>query len=139
MMPMMVNHALNLIGRQRGLPDPAMLMIAVSAASRAPPRCPHPTARRVYPLIISTLYRSFAFLFVLSFLTVIEEIVMGYFRGESIADSLADVGGGTLWQVIATRVIMLLILIPWFAFCALGELVGDETLVRLFFEPRHRD
>jgi hypothetical protein len=32
---------------QRGLPDPAMLMIAVSAASRAPSRCPHPTARRV--------------------------------------------------------------------------------------------
>jgi hypothetical protein len=27
---MMVNHASNLIGRQRGLPDPAMLMIAVS-------------------------------------------------------------------------------------------------------------
>jgi hypothetical protein len=46
-MPMMVNHALNLIGRQRGLPDPAMLMIAVSAASRAPSRCPHPTVRRV--------------------------------------------------------------------------------------------
>jgi hypothetical protein len=94
---------------------------------------------RTYPLIISTLYRSFAFLFVLTFLTVIEEIVMGYVRGEAIAESLAGIGGGTLWQVIATSVIVLLILIPWFAFRALGEVVGDETLVRLFFEPRNRD
>jgi len=44
MMPVMVT-ALNLIGRPRAFPDPAMLMIAVSAASRAPSRCPHPSAR----------------------------------------------------------------------------------------------
>ncbi|MDE2331979.1 MAG: hypothetical protein KGK16_14505, partial [Bradyrhizobium sp.] len=93
---------------------------------------------RTYPLIISTLFRAFAFLVVLIFLTVIEEIIMGHLRGESAAGSLADFGGGTLWQVITTGVIMLLILIPWFAFRALGEVIGDETLVRLFFEPRRR-
>jgi hypothetical protein len=91
-----------------------------------------------YPLIISTLYRSFTFLIVLIFLTAIEEVVLGHFRGESVADSLAGLAGGTLWQVLATSVIMLLILIPWFAFRAVGEVIGDETLVRLFFEPRQR-
>ena len=44
MMPGDGDRALNLIGRQRGLLDPAMLMIAVSAASRAPSRCTHPSA-----------------------------------------------------------------------------------------------
>jgi hypothetical protein len=39
------DRALNFIGRQRGLLDPAMLMIAVSTASLAPSRCPHPSAR----------------------------------------------------------------------------------------------
>jgi len=91
-----------------------------------------------HPLIISTLFRAFLMLLVLIVLTVIEEITMGHFRGETIADSLASIGGGTLWQVIATTVIVLLILIPWFAFRALGEVIGDKTLVRLYFEPRQK-
>ncbi len=94
-------------------------------------------ARR-HPLIISTLYRACLMLLVLIALTVIEEIVMGHLRGESVASSLASIGGGTLWQVLATTVIVLLILIPWFAFRALGEVIGDETLVRLYFEPRRK-
>jgi hypothetical protein len=92
-----------------------------------------------HPLIISTLYRSFAFLVLLAFLTAIEEIIMGHLRGESVPDSLAGLAGGTLWQVMATSFIMLLILIPWFAFRAVGELIGDETLVRLFFERRQKE
>ena len=91
------------------------------------------------PLIISTVYRSFTFLVLLIVLSAIEEIIMGHLRGESVAVSLAGLAGGTLWQVIATSFIILLILIPWFAFRAVGEVVGDETLVRLFFEPRQKD
>ena len=92
-----------------------------------------------HPLIISTLYRSFTFLLVLIFLTASEEVILGHLRGESVADSLADLAGGTLWQVIATSFIVLLVLIPWFAFRAIGEVIGDETLVRLFFEPRQKN
>jgi hypothetical protein len=92
-----------------------------------------------HPLIISTLYRSFTFLVVLLFLTAIEEVILGHLRGESVSDSLAGLAGGTLWQVIATSFVVLLVLIPWFAFRALGEAVGDETLVRLFFERRQKD
>jgi hypothetical protein len=91
-----------------------------------------------YPLIISTLYRSFTFLIVLIFLTAMEEVILGHLRRESVADSLAGLAGGTLWQVIAASVLVLLILIPWFAFRAIGEVIGDETLVRLFFEPRQK-
>jgi len=92
-----------------------------------------------HPLIISTLYRSLTFLLVLIFLTASEEIILGHLRGESVAESLAGLAGGTLWQVIATSFIMLLVLIPWFAFRAIGEVIGDETLVRLFFEPRQKN
>jgi hypothetical protein len=91
-----------------------------------------------HPLILSTLYRSVGFLIVLGLLTVVEEIIMGYLRRESVAHSLGSIGGGTLWQFIATSVILLLLLVPWFAFRALGEVIGDETLVRLFFEPRRK-
>jgi hypothetical protein len=93
---------------------------------------------RKHPLILSTLFRSVAFLIVLGLLTVLEVLVMGYFRGESVVHSLNSMGGGTLWQFITTSVILFLILIPWFAFRALGEVIGDETLVRLYFEPRKK-
>jgi hypothetical protein len=46
-------------------------------------------------------------------------------------------GGGTIDQMIATSFVLLLILIPFFAFQALGEIVGGRNLTRLFFE-HHR-
>jgi hypothetical protein len=33
---------------------------------------------------------------------------------------------------------MFLILVPWFAFRALAEVIGEETLHRLYFEPRRK-
>ena len=45
--------------------------------------------------------------------------------------------GGTLDQLIATSMVGLLILIPFFAFRTLGELVGEQNLVRVFLYPRH--
>lgn len=89
-----------------------------------------------YPLIVSTMYRSMAFLLVLGILTVIEEAVVGYLHGETVAASLGKIGGGTFAQFVATGVILLLVLIPLFAFRALGEITGEKTLVQLYFAPR---
>lgn len=63
---------------------------------------------------------------------------MGLIHHRTAADSLADFGGGTVEQLIATSIVGILILIPFFAFRALGEVVGERNLVRLFFEQRHR-
>ncbi len=90
-----------------------------------------------HPLIYSTLFRSITFLGVLAILTIIEEIAVGRIHGKNLADSLAELAGGTLHQVIATCVLLFLILIPYFAFRALGEVIGEHTLVRLYFERRH--
>ncbi len=90
------------------------------------------------PLIWPTLYKSFAFLLLLLVLNALEEIGEGLFHHRTIADSLADFGGGTLDQLIATSIVGLLILIPFFAFRTLGEALGKSNLVRVFFQPRHR-
>src|SRR5580658_2267661 len=66
------------------------------------------------PLIWPTLYRSFAFLVLLWVLNAIEEIAVGYFHQRSVADSIAEIGGGTPDQVIATSIVVLLIFIPFF-------------------------
>ena len=89
------------------------------------------------PLIVPTLHRSFLFLLLLIVLTFIEEIAVGAIHGRTVPDSISGIAGGTLHQMVATTLILFLILIPYFAFRSLGNIVGDKTLVRLFFEPRH--
>jgi hypothetical protein len=90
------------------------------------------------PLIWPTLYKSFAFLILLLILNALEEIVAGFIHKKTLADALADFGGGTLDQLIATSVVGLLVLIPFFAFRALGEVVGERNLVKVFFLSRHK-
>jgi hypothetical protein len=90
---------------------------------------------KALPLIWPTLHRSLAFLLLL-LLNALEEIVVGLLHHRDVADSLAELGGGTLDQLMATSVVMLLVLIPFFAFRSLGEVVGERNLVRVFFRPR---
>ena len=87
-------------------------------------------------LIWPTLRRSFAFLVLLLVLNVLEEVILGYIHHRAVADSIAAVGGGTMHQLIAASIVVLLILIPFFAFRSLSEVVGERNLLRLFFEPR---
>ena len=91
---------------------------------------------KAYPLIVPTLYRSCIFVVLVLALTVIEEVVVGYLHGRAIPDTLAELGGGTASQMIATSVILLLIFIPYFAFRALADIIGDSVLRRLYFERR---
>ena len=88
------------------------------------------------PLIWPTLYKAFAFLVLLVVLTIIEEAVVGLFHGQSIAASLGDLVGRRLEETLAGYLIMLLVLIPYFAFRVLGEVLGEGRLVRMFFVER---
>lgn len=88
------------------------------------------------PLIWPTLYKSLVFLVLLLILNALEEVVVGVMHHRHVTDSLAEFGGGTLDQLIATSVVMLLILVPFFAFRSLGEVVGERNLVGVFFRPR---
>ncbi len=89
-------------------------------------------------LIWPTLHKSLAFLVLLLVLNVLEEVIVGYLHHRPVQELVLDVAGGTLQQLIAASFVMLLILIPFFAFRSLGEVVGERTLLRLFFEPRGR-
>jgi hypothetical protein len=89
------------------------------------------------PLIWPTLFKSFCFLAFLLVLNALEEIVVGMIHHRTIGDFMADFGGGTLDQLIAQSFIGFLILVPFFAFRTLGEVVGERNLVQLFFSRRH--
>ena len=91
---------------------------------------------RAYPLIVPTLYKSLAFVALVTALTALEEIAVGYIHGRAFTDSFAELGGGTPAQAVATIIVLLLIFIPYFAFRSLGDIIGDRILVRLYFERR---
>jgi hypothetical protein len=88
------------------------------------------------PLIWPTLHKAFAFLVLLIIMTVIEEAVVGLFHHRSIAASLGELVGPRLEETIAGFVIMLLVLIPFFAFRVLDETLGEGRLTRMFFVKR---
>jgi hypothetical protein len=88
------------------------------------------------PLIWPTLHRAIAFLVLLIIMTTIEEAVVGMFHHRSVAASLGELVGPRLEETIAGFVIMLLVLIPFFAFRVLGEALGEGKLPRMFFVDR---
>jgi len=88
------------------------------------------------PLVWPTLHRAFLFLLLLIVMTIIEEAVVGLFHGQSIAVSLGDLFGSRLQETLAGYLLMLLVLIPYFAFRVLGEVIGEGRLTRMFFVAR---
>ncbi len=81
-------------------------------------------------------HKSLLFLVVLFVLSLIEEVIAGIVHGRTIAASLAEVGGGTLLQVLASCLIMLLILIPYLTFRELGAVLGEGRLRQILMEYR---
>jgi hypothetical protein len=92
---------------------------------------------RTRPLIWQTLHKAIAFTIFVAILTVIEDAAIGMaIHGKTFAQSTADLGGGTLRQMIATEFIVFLVFIPLFAFGALSDVMEDKALVRTFFVER---
>jgi hypothetical protein len=90
----------------------------------------------VRPLIWPTLHKAFGFLVLLIIMTIIEQVLVGLFHRQSIAATLRDLGGPRLEETLAVFLIMLLVLVPFFAFRVLGEALGEGRLARMFFIER---
>jgi hypothetical protein len=67
-------------------------------------------------------------------LSVIEEIIVGYFHGKASREVLSEMAGGSLTEAFAVGASMLLILIPYFAFRGVALHLGDGVLWKLFTE-----
>lgn len=86
--------------------------------------------------IMVVAHKSLLFLIMLFVLTVIEEIVVGAIHGRTIGASLAEFAGGTLPEILASCLIMLLILIPYLAFRELDEVLGEGRLWQILLDYR---
>lgn len=85
------------------------------------------------PLIYPILHKTFAFLALLLILDVLEEVIVGLIHGRSIVGAIAEIAGGTWLQILATCLLFLLILVPYFAYREVSQYLGESTMRRILF------
>jgi fumarate reductase subunit C len=85
------------------------------------------------PLIYPILCKAVAFSILFLVFDVLEEVLVGVFKGKTIGESIPTIGGGTPSGVFFVAVILAVALIPFFAFRAVGRAIGERELHSLMF------
>ncbi|MGJ0507946.1 MAG: GYF domain-containing protein [Methylocystis sp.] len=88
-------------------------------------------------LIVQIVTRALLFTVALIVMSVIEEVVVGYFHGHHPKEALAGLAGGSLSQVFAMAILMFLVLVPYLAFRRIALEIGE--LPELLFTRRGID
>lgn len=88
---------------------------------------------RSAPLIYPTLLKSALFSLLLAACKILEDGLLGMYRGKSFQESLADLGGGTWSGLLILTMLLCFMLVPFFAVGELKRVLGQGTLQRLFF------
>jgi hypothetical protein len=92
-------------------------------------------------LLAEILKKTVLFVVFLMAITVVEEIIVGYFHGRTSQEVFNDseMAGGTLRQAFAVSILMLVILIPYFTFRGVADRLGEGTLWKLLTERTRPD
>ena len=85
------------------------------------------------PLIYPILCKAVAFSILFLVFDVAEEVIVGVFKGKTIAESIPSIGGGTPSGVFFVGIILAVALIPFFAFREVGRAIGERALHSLMF------
>jgi hypothetical protein len=90
-------------------------------------------------LAVHILIKSLLFAGLLILLSFFEEVIVGFFHGKKALDVALNFGGGTLPQALATAFLMVLIMVPYFAFSEISSSMGKGVLERILFEREPRE
>ncbi|KRE05790.1 hypothetical protein ASE63_05560 [Bosea sp. Root381] len=91
------------------------------------------------PLIYPILYGSFLFSILFVAFHVLEEIIIGLFKGESATSSIPAIGGGGVAGVLCVAAILFFALIPFFAFQNFNRALGPGRIEAMLFKMATRD
>jgi hypothetical protein len=90
------------------------------------------------PPIYSIVYKSVVYAIVFMVFYVLEEIVGGLVRGETLSASVPSIAGGTPQGILIALVIVSCALVPYFTFKELGRILGDDVLHVLLFDRNNK-
>jgi hypothetical protein len=93
------------------------------------------TGVRARTLLQRIGYRAVLMLLALLALTLLEEIVVGWFHHRTVGQTLAEIMARTFPVLLTDCLLMLLILVPLIAFVEIDGALGAGTLRRLLFAP----
>jgi hypothetical protein len=85
------------------------------------------------PLVYPILYKAVLFAIVLICFDLAEEVLVGLIKGKTLAQSIPDIGGGSVRGVFFVGVIFSVALIPFFAIREIGRVIGTRELHSLVF------
>ena len=82
-----------------------------------------------WPLIYPILCKAVAFSILFIVFDVVEEVLVGVFKGKTIGESIPTIGGGTPSGVFFVGIILAVALIPFFAFREAGRVIGERSCI----------
>lgn len=85
------------------------------------------------PLIIPTLYKAIIFSLFTLFFMVLEHFITGFLRDISFAELYQKLVNKSLDVLLAKALVMFIVFIPFFAFLQIGNFMGENKLIKLFF------
>ncbi|MFE1598776.1 hypothetical protein [Methylobacterium sp. ID0610] len=80
------------------------------------------------PLILPIAVRASGFAVLLVCAYTVEEVLLGLWKGHSLAGSLPAIGGGGVRGPVVITLIMAIALVPYFTYRELGRVLGRERL-----------
>lgn len=90
------------------------------------------------PLIYPILYKCFVFTLVLIFFHIVESIVVGVLRGNTVANSIPPMLGWSPKGLLAVGVICFILLLPFFGFREISRAIGRGAMLDLLFKHRNQ-
>jgi hypothetical protein len=97
------------------------------------------TRFRDKPLIYPILHKCFVFTVVLLCFHTAETVLLGVWRGNTIANSFPAIGGGSPKGILAVGVMCFVVLLPFFGFREIGRVIGRKELWFLIVKRKGND
>ncbi len=88
------------------------------------------------PLVYSIAFKSILFAAALICFHIIERVVFGMWNGQTIVESIADVGANKLSGIVSLGIMGTVALVPFFILSEISRVMGPDNFWALFFHRR---
>jgi hypothetical protein len=88
------------------------------------------------PLIYPVLFKSLLFAITLICFHIVEHTLIGMWHGQSVAESLSEIGANKLRGILSFSMIATVALIPFFILREISRVIGKDKFWSLFFRSR---
>jgi hypothetical protein len=89
--------------------------------------------------VFPVLHKSLVFAIIFICFNMAEEIVIGLWKGKTVAESIPKIGGGSPFGIVIASLIITVALIPFFAFRELSRVLGKGVLEALLLKGHAND